>query len=191
MPRTEEQFEEIRQEKRQLILDTALELFAENGFHTTSVSQIAKKAGVSKGLLYNYFESKEHLLKEIIDVGFNELFDIFDPNKDGILEIDEMRFYIETTFDLLKKNTEFWRFYFRVSLQADVFPVLRSRLEKMMEPMMKILVDYFSKQGSEEPIIEAMLFGALMDGIAMDYVFAPDMIPIDKIKETIIKKYCK
>ncbi|HET6559885.1 MAG TPA: TetR/AcrR family transcriptional regulator, partial [Prolixibacteraceae bacterium] len=66
MPRTTVQFEAIREEKRKLILETALELFAENGYHGTSISHITKKAGISKGLLYNYFVSKEDVLKNII-----------------------------------------------------------------------------------------------------------------------------
>ena len=53
-PRTEQQFEEIRESKKKLILETALELFASEGFHTTPISRIASEAGISKGLLYNY-----------------------------------------------------------------------------------------------------------------------------------------
>lgn len=49
------------QKGKDKILQAALALFAEKGFHTTSVSQIAEAAGVSKGLTYNYFESKEKL----------------------------------------------------------------------------------------------------------------------------------
>ena len=66
MPRSIEQYEAIRKEKRELILDTALSLFAENGFHQTSIEQIARKAGISKGLTYNYFESKELLLQAVL-----------------------------------------------------------------------------------------------------------------------------
>ena len=61
-PRSAKQFDEIRKQKKELILESALELFAENGFHATSISQIAKKAGISKGLIYNYFESKNEIL---------------------------------------------------------------------------------------------------------------------------------
>ncbi|MDR1542801.1 MAG: TetR/AcrR family transcriptional regulator, partial [Prevotellaceae bacterium] len=67
MPRTQVQYEKIRNEKRQLIKQTALSLFAENGYETTSISEIAKKAGISKGLMYNYFTSKEELLQIIWD----------------------------------------------------------------------------------------------------------------------------
>ena len=65
-PRSAKQFKEIRKEKKDHIMEVALELFAENGFHATSISQIAKKAGISKGLTYNYFESKKELLDELI-----------------------------------------------------------------------------------------------------------------------------
>ncbi|NJK98866.1 MAG: helix-turn-helix transcriptional regulator [Bacteroidales bacterium] len=41
----------IRQEKRVLIMETALELFAANGYENTTINQIAKKANISKGLL--------------------------------------------------------------------------------------------------------------------------------------------
>ncbi|HEY6906435.1 MAG TPA: helix-turn-helix domain-containing protein, partial [Ignavibacteriaceae bacterium] len=50
-PRTKEQFEKLRESSRTEILNAALELFAQNGFHGTSISQIAEKAGISKGLM--------------------------------------------------------------------------------------------------------------------------------------------
>ena len=66
-PRTPKQFEEIREEKKTLIMDVALEHFANEGYHNTTINHIAKHAGISKGLMYNYFESKEELLAEIIN----------------------------------------------------------------------------------------------------------------------------
>lgn len=169
---------------------TALELFANEGFHSTTISRIAKNAGISKGLMYNYFESKEALLKAILDEGFDALIDLFDPNRDGILEKHELIRFIEQTFRALMQNIGFWRFYFSVSVQPEVYPVLKDKIERIMGPMMKMLVDYFKKQGFDDPETEALLFGALMDGVAMDYVFSPDLIPIEKMKEAIIKKYC-
>lgn len=189
-PRTEEQFEEIRLEKKALIMNAALELFANEGYHTTSISMIAKKAGVSKGLIYNYFESKEALIIEIIEQGFTELMAYFDTNKDGLLGKKELTYFIEKTIDSLKENTEFWRCYFRISLQPDVFGLLKSKIEAILESTMKLFVGYFKSQGVKDPLMEAMLFGALLDGISMDYVFAPEMIPIEKIKKAIIEKYC-
>ncbi|MCB0506551.1 MAG: helix-turn-helix transcriptional regulator, partial [Cyclobacteriaceae bacterium] len=65
-PRTPEQNEQIRAESKHRIMEAAFELIAKSGYESTSISMIAKKAGVSKGLLYNYFESKEDLVKALV-----------------------------------------------------------------------------------------------------------------------------
>jgi TetR/AcrR family fatty acid metabolism transcriptional regulator len=49
-------------EKRRLILDAAVRVFARQGFHTCRVSDIADEAGVAYGLVYHYFSSKEQML---------------------------------------------------------------------------------------------------------------------------------
>ena len=49
-------------EKRRLILDAAVRVFARQGFHTCRVSDIADEAGVAYGLVYHYFSSKEQIL---------------------------------------------------------------------------------------------------------------------------------
>ncbi|MDP8201709.1 MAG: helix-turn-helix domain-containing protein [Candidatus Tenebribacter burtonii] len=53
-PRTEEQFEKVREKSRKLIVNTAMELFAYYGYHNTTIEKISKKAGISKSLIYNY-----------------------------------------------------------------------------------------------------------------------------------------
>jgi AcrR family transcriptional regulator len=60
-PRTKEQNEKIRRARRRQILDVARQVFAEQGFHATRMSDIAQAAGVSQGTLYHYFRSKDDL----------------------------------------------------------------------------------------------------------------------------------
>ncbi|MCK5693371.1 MAG: helix-turn-helix transcriptional regulator, partial [Bacteroidales bacterium] len=85
-PRTPKQFEEIRESRRQQIMDAALELFASEGYSHCSISQLAAHAGISKGLMYNYFDSKEALLVAIIEEGMQDIMAMIDPNQDGVLE---------------------------------------------------------------------------------------------------------
>jgi len=54
-PRTTKQFEAIRGKSREKIILAAIELFSAQTYHNTSVADISKKAGISKGLIYNYF----------------------------------------------------------------------------------------------------------------------------------------
>jgi AcrR family transcriptional regulator len=53
------------QDKRTAILDAALELFVERGFHGTAVPAVAERAGVGAGTIYRYFENKEALVNEL------------------------------------------------------------------------------------------------------------------------------
>ena len=53
------------EEKRRLILDAAVRVFARKGFHTSRVGDVAEEAGVAHGLLYHYFSSKDEVLETI------------------------------------------------------------------------------------------------------------------------------
>jgi TetR/AcrR family transcriptional regulator, fatty acid metabolism regulator protein len=53
------------EEKRRLILDAAVRVFARKGYHTSRVGDIAEEAGVAHGLLYHYFSSKDEVLETI------------------------------------------------------------------------------------------------------------------------------
>jgi TetR/AcrR family fatty acid metabolism transcriptional regulator len=63
------------EEKRRLILDAAVRVFARKGFHTCRVGDIAEEAGVAHGLLYHYFSSKDEVLETIFGETWAELLD--------------------------------------------------------------------------------------------------------------------
>src|SRR5947199_6064223 len=68
-------------DKRRMILDAAITVFARQGFHHCRVSDVADEAGVAYGLVYHYFQSKE----EIMGTLFTERWQIM---LDAIAEID-------------------------------------------------------------------------------------------------------
>ena len=68
-------------DKRRVILDAAVRVFARQGFHTCRVSDIADEAGVAYGLVYHYFQSKD----EVLDTLFLERWDVM---LETIREID-------------------------------------------------------------------------------------------------------
>lgn len=61
------------EEKRRLILDAAVSVFAHKGFHTSRVGDIAEEAGVAHGLLYHYFSSKDEVLDTIFRETWSDL----------------------------------------------------------------------------------------------------------------------
>jgi AcrR family transcriptional regulator len=189
MPRTEKQFEDIREERRKQIMDVALELIADEGFANVTIAKIAKKANISKGLMYNYFESKEQLIIDIMLDGLNKFFLVFDPDKDGVLTHNEMHYFIDHVFEILESNLPFWRLYFMIMFQPDVYKLVEATVLKIMEPFMKICIDYFTKTGAKDPIAEMRFFGAMMDGITLNYVMDTKNFPLEKIKQKLHDMY--
>ncbi|GAA3936023.1 TetR/AcrR family transcriptional regulator [Litoribacillus peritrichatus] len=53
-------------DKRQLVLETALKLFSENGFHATGIDKVQAESKVSKTTMYKYFKSKDDLILEVL-----------------------------------------------------------------------------------------------------------------------------
>jgi AcrR family transcriptional regulator len=189
MPRTPEQLEEIRKERRQTIMDTALEVFAAYGYASASISMIASKAGVSKGLMYNYFESKEELLSSIVEEGIDEMVELVDPNRDGVLTKAEFEFLIDGMFDLMKVKNNFYKLYFSLMMQPSVSKLFMEKLNQVIEPFIKLFVDYYTKKGSENPVLEAVLVGAMFDGIGFNYVFNAGMYPLEDVIRLVKEKF--
>ncbi len=188
-PKTSEQFEEIREQRRHQIMNTALQLFAANGFSNTSISQIASKAKISKGLMYNYFTSKDDLLQAIFEQGFNEMFEMFDPNKDGVLTKEEFTYFIEETFQLMDSKRDFYKLYFALMMQPSVWKKFKFSMNDILEPFLKLMEDYYAKKGVENPRTEAVLVGALLDGIGFNFVYNPDLYPLAEVKKLVIQRF--
>lgn len=91
--------------KYRQILDAAVIVIAENGYHQAQVSKIAKEAGVADGTIYLYFKNKEDILISV----FRENLAIFSKNVEEILKkemstSDKLYYIIENHFRLLDGN---------------------------------------------------------------------------------------
>lgn len=190
MPRTKEQFEIIRQNSKKKILEAALEVFAKEGYHSSTIGMISKHAGVSQGLLYNYFESKEKLLNELI-IGMIEglmcEFMPLNPNK-KITKKDVINF-INVGIDLVLKDPKYWRLYFSVFVQPDVLAIVMDKMMKVGEPYFSRFVQYFKEKGEKDPIAMMRYFTAVMDGIQLHCMIDPKTFPAEKVKKILIKHF--
>ncbi len=63
--------DEQKEERRKKILLKGLDLFVSKGFHATKISDISKEVGMSTGLMFHYFDSKEALYIELVNIGLS------------------------------------------------------------------------------------------------------------------------
>lgn len=74
-PKSGPRWQRKKDVRPQEILDAALELFVQQGFAATKVSQIARKAGVTPGTLYVYYKNKEAILQEVVMKTINPIYE--------------------------------------------------------------------------------------------------------------------
>ena len=186
MPRSSEQFDDIRKQKRKLIMETALELFGENGFHATSISQIAKKAGISKGLTYNYFKSKEEILDQIVKTGIDSIYSHFDLNHDGILTTGEFKYFIRKSLDVISENKRFWKLYTMLLMQSDLAESVIKKYSDTSASINQTVKKFIESNGSKDPEGDLMIISSLLKGATMFIISAPDYFPVKELEEKII-----
>lgn len=186
MPRRKEQFEKLRNTKIELIESVAMECFAAKGFHNTSISYIAKEANISSGLMYNYFSSKDDLLKSIYIKGIKK---VFSPFKKETLNKKKFNAFIKHIFNEIETNTSFWKLYFIVISQPDVLVQYQEYMLEMVAPIMYAFVEYFTKQGIQNPEIEAQFLFSTIDGVCINYLINQSEYPLEEIKQKILKNY--
>lgn len=188
MPRTFEQYSEIRALRRRQIMDTALELFANQGYHTTSIRKIALDAGIAKGLIYNYFNNKEDLVRAIIHQGIDRMLNVFDIDKDGILTDDELKYFIHENFKSIRNNVPFWKLYYGILMHPAVSKMVDEEFKEYLPAMTLVLIKYFRQKGSAHPEMEAAYFNAVLDGISVQFILDPINYPLDQMIQMAINK---
>lgn len=190
MPRTKAQYEEIRKSSRQKILDAALEVFAKQGYYSSTVDAIAKTAGISKGLLYNYFKSKEDVLQELMVGMMEALMCEYMPLKPNEkFTRDDIIQFINVGIDLVLEKPHYWKLYFSVALQPDVMSIVFTKMMEMGQPYMIAMIEYFKEKGVENPEVMMRYFSAVMDGIQFHCMLDPKSFPAEEVKKLLIKQF--
>ncbi len=145
-----QKFFNLPQERQDLIRNSAMVEFGEGSFKKTSADSIAKRAGVSKGLLFHYFKDKRELYLYLFQYAIDECMNIFNQH---ILKVS---YYGETDFfrtleighkvkmDMVRRHPGLFRFVMRAYYEQDglLSPKLRKKLSDVLE---KTTADYLSR----------------------------------------------
>ncbi|WP_077623464.1 TetR/AcrR family transcriptional regulator [Sediminibacillus massiliensis] len=133
-------------QKKEKIITTAIELFAEKGFYTTSIQEIARKSDVSKGAFYLHFHSKDELLLEIFKYYYSLMNEKINRAHDATLSTRENFIrQIEVQIGEILKHSSFIITQLReqaITLNKDLFDFIRYKeieLHKWYEGILKEL----------------------------------------------------
>ncbi|MEA2626660.1 MAG: hypothetical protein QOD06_2705 [Candidatus Binatota bacterium] len=109
-------------EAREKILETATRLFSSLGYGSTSLSQVAKEANVSKALIFWHFENKEQLFRSALQRSLEPYFINVVDALEGIDELQQMLKLIDLYYDFVQEHTQSIRFVLSLILREEKQP---------------------------------------------------------------------
>lgn len=164
-------FERRRKEKKESILNTAFELFFTRGIKAVSIAEIAKKANVSQVSIYNFFGSKDNLIRQSIFSYYNTKLNEYELLLDSDLSFSE-KFH-----KLLSDKMENIDHYGDELLQSDIWtdPIIQSFIQEYYQTHSLPFMIKFIEQGKKE--------GSINRNISNEAI----LIYIDIFKNAILK----
>lgn len=189
MPKTAEQNEQIRQATRKAIVDGAMVCFAQQGYAQTTIRRIAGEAGVSTGLMYHYFESKEALLQAVFDncmaILSGVLVEAYREGEPG----RRIPGLLRAIFAMLEADREFWLLFQMLRNQPAIMAILGDALRQWTRRLRELFAAELRSSGWAEPAVEALILYSLIEGTIQQYLLDPDDYPLSTITERIVARY--
>ncbi len=185
---------EIPEIRKQQILDAARRCFRKVGFHATTVGEVAVEAGVSVGLIYKHFPSKEALIEGIVladmDARLLQIGKILRDNPDNLLAAMSQAFDNIVAGILDRDRTALM-----VEIAAETIrnPRIHKFVEAAQEQIWILLRERMAAQQSKTLSAEQMeariqILGGILQGMAIQLAlqkYAPDATVLQVLKETV------
>ena len=184
-----------KEEKLEKVFNAATKRFGETGYSETTMESIAEEAGVSKGTLYYYFDSKEELFMELL-LDWVKKFERF--QKDGIAEDapikklihlhDEMMEVIGEMGSLGRLMLEFWA---NASRKKELEKILNDTIENYRKTVARI-IERGNEQGvfrDVDPWEASSALVAAYDGLWFHWLLAPDSFEVEEAGNQLITNY--
>jgi len=181
MPRNKEQNEKVKDERREQILATALGLFAGKGLSATRITDITERTGISQGLIYHYFPSKEAIFTELIGKGLSNLNEAaINLEKMAVPAEQKIRLAVHGLLDGLTREPAAVNYYFlmtQTALSASFPAKAREMIKRENDLKYQVMTRIF-RQGQLEGTVKqipaeemATLLFSLVNGLALNKAY--------------------
>ena len=178
------------------IMDTAERLFATKGFNGTSMNDIVKESGISKGAIYGHFESKERLFlslwERVTMVGIGQLREIFSPDDTAV---DKLHKVADVTMvSSCDCPRELGRMQMEFMVAASRMELLEPDMQKRYETIHSFITEIFDegirngefKADIDPKSLTSILFAAL-DGLGLHYATLGIEFDSKQLQDTLMK----
>lgn len=175
------------QRGKEKLLRAALKLFVSQGYFATTVDEVTAEAGVSKGLVYNYYSSKEVMLQALLDEATARMAKVAATlNQEGPLE-GVLEAFVDQYIRFLETEREALTLQLVLLTAPELRDTVAAPQRRRAELLLNEVHGWFRRAGVRHAKRQARVLLAMLDGVALHYLLVFDRYPLRAQKPALLE----
>ena len=181
---------DVAAERKEQIVRATVECITKHGYHNFSMQDVARTAGVSKGIIHYYFLNKDELMMCVLDKVAGDIERILSQEMDTSSDPwRKMEIFIEVCFDIVKTTKEYYQvnmdFWTQINQKNEIRSVIATHYAKFRETATKVIKDGVDKGSFRK--VDAPSFAsyviAVIDGLSLQWLFDEKVFDYDAMSK--------
>ncbi len=182
---------DVAAERKDQIVRATVDCITRHGYHNFSMQDVARTAGVSKGIIHYYFLNKDDLMMSVLDKVAGDIENILVADMESITSpIEKLKVFIAVSFDVVRSTKEYYQvnmdFWTQINQKKEVRQVISRHYAKFRDSCARVIEEGV-KQGvfrQVNPQHQASLIIATVDGISLQWLFDETVYDYAEIAKT-------
>lgn len=180
-------------ERKQQIVDATVECITKLGYHNFSMQDVAKSAGLSKGIIHYYFLSKDELMMAVLEkVAGNIESSMAVKMKAATDPVDKLRIFVHACFEVVRRTKEYYQvnmdFWTQINQKEEVRSAIANHYKQFRDTAASVINEGITSGNFKkiDPKTYSSFIVALVDGLSLQWLFDNKVFNYDKIVEEAV-----
>lgn len=182
---------DVAAERKEQIVRATVDCITKHGYHHFSMQDVARTAGVSKGIIHYYFLNKDDLMMSVLDRVAGDIEKVLVKDMSVIDDpVEKMKIFVKVSFDIVRGTKEYYQvnmdFWTQINQKKEVREVISRHYAKFRDTCASVIREGISKGAFRqvEPNLFASYVIAVIDGLSLQWLFDEQVYDYDSTTST-------
>jgi TetR/AcrR family transcriptional regulator, fatty acid metabolism regulator protein len=181
---------DVASERKEQIVKATVECITRHGYHNFSMQDVARTAGVSKGIIHYYFLNKDELMVSVLDKVASDIESILAEKMQQSQDPwRKMEIFIDVCFAIVKNTKEYYQvnmdFWTQINQKSEIRTIIAQHYSKFREAAARVIREGCDKGAFKkvDPIAFASYMIAVIDGLSLQWLFDEKVFDYDAMSK--------
>lgn len=179
---------DVATERKDQIVRATVECITKYGYHNFSMQDVARTAGVSKGIIHYYFLNKDELMISVLEKVSGDIERVLEADMESISDPEEkLRSFVGIGFDVIHNTKEYYQvsmdFWTQINQKQEVRSIISNHYKKFRDTGTAVIKEGIKKDlfKKVDPVEYVSYIIAIIDGISLQWLFDDSVFDYDNI----------